>query len=181
MLSIQPPRCGKLTSDSAPLYAGKSEYAKQRGNCLNSATLITEIEYDERHYVDCDGAEGYIEKRNTRPYRPGRGTAPSSHWKIAPAAAVVWVAIKADRQSGRLRGGENVVGILTGIGFTDTVAVHRMTDEKPLPMIEAGEINGPCPHISRGMGGVGVITAPNSRLSITRTDFRAPSANDTHQ
>jgi len=59
---------------------------------------------------------------------------------VEPAAAVVWAAIKADRQSGRLRGDENVVGILTGIGFKDAAAVQRMTDDKPLPMIEASEI-----------------------------------------
>ena len=59
---------------------------------------------------------------------------------VEPAAAVVWAAIKADRESGRLRGDENVVGILTGIGFKDSVAVQKMTDDKPLPMIESNEI-----------------------------------------
>ena len=59
---------------------------------------------------------------------------------VEPAAAVVWAAIKADRGSGRLRGDENVVGILTGIGFKDAAAVQRMTDDKPLPQIEAKEI-----------------------------------------
>ena len=59
---------------------------------------------------------------------------------VEPAAAVVWAAIKADRQSGRLRGDENVVGVLTGIGFKDSAALQRMTDDKPLPTIEASEI-----------------------------------------
>lgn len=59
---------------------------------------------------------------------------------VEPAAAVVWAAIKADRQSGRLRGDEKIVGILTGIGFKDSAAIQRMTDDKPLPMIEADEI-----------------------------------------
>ena len=59
---------------------------------------------------------------------------------VEPAAAVVWAAIKADRQSGRLGGDENVVAILTGIGFKDSVAARRMTADKPLPMIEAEEI-----------------------------------------
>jgi len=59
---------------------------------------------------------------------------------VEPAAAIVWAAIKADRGSGRLRGDENVVGILTGIGFKDSVALGRMTAEVPLPMIEAEEI-----------------------------------------
>lgn len=59
---------------------------------------------------------------------------------VEPAAAVVWAAVKADRRSGRLKGDENVVGILTGIGFKDSAAVQRMSDDKPLPMIEASEI-----------------------------------------
>ncbi|MCY3832715.1 MAG: threonine synthase [Chloroflexi bacterium] len=59
---------------------------------------------------------------------------------VEPAAAVVWAAIKADRQSGRLRGDETVVGILTGIGFKDAVALQRMTADKPLPLIEASAI-----------------------------------------
>lgn len=59
---------------------------------------------------------------------------------VEPAAAVVWAAAKADRQNGRLQGDETVVGILTGIGFKDSAAVKTMTDEKPLPVIEASEI-----------------------------------------
>lgn len=59
---------------------------------------------------------------------------------VEPAAAVVWAAIKADRQSERLRGDENIVGVLTGIGFKDSAALQRMTDDKPLPTIEADEI-----------------------------------------
>ena len=59
---------------------------------------------------------------------------------VEPAAAVVWAAIKADRQNGRLNGDEQVAGILTGIGFKDSAALQRMTDDKPLPMIEANEI-----------------------------------------
>ena len=59
---------------------------------------------------------------------------------VEPAAAVVWAAAEADRRSGRLNGDETVVGILTGIGFKDSAAVQRMTDDKPLPMIEASEI-----------------------------------------
>ncbi len=59
---------------------------------------------------------------------------------VEPAAAVVWAAIKEDRRAGRLGGDEKVVSILTGIGFKDSAAVQRMTDDKPLPMIEASEI-----------------------------------------
>ncbi len=59
---------------------------------------------------------------------------------VEPAAAVVWAAVKADLLSGRLKGDETVVGILTGIGFKDGAALQKMTDDKPLPMIEAGEI-----------------------------------------
>ena len=59
---------------------------------------------------------------------------------VEPAAAVVWAAIKEDRRAGRLSGDKKVVGILTGIGFKDAVAVQKMTDDKPLPMIEAKEI-----------------------------------------
>lgn len=59
---------------------------------------------------------------------------------VEPAAAVVWAAIKADLESGRLRGDEKLVGILTGIGFKDAAAVQRMSEDKPLPLIEASEI-----------------------------------------
>lgn len=59
---------------------------------------------------------------------------------VEPAAAVVWAAAKADRLSGRLNGNEKVVGILTGIGFKDSAVVQKMTNDKPLPMIEAEEI-----------------------------------------
>ena len=59
---------------------------------------------------------------------------------VEPAGAVVWAAAKEDRRSGRLKGDENVVGILTGIGFKDNAAVKRMTDDTPLPVIEASEI-----------------------------------------
>lgn len=59
---------------------------------------------------------------------------------VEPAAAIVWAAIKADRQSGRLRGDESVVGILTGIGFKDSAALQKMTAEAPPPTIAAKEI-----------------------------------------
>ena len=59
---------------------------------------------------------------------------------VEPAAAVVWAAIKEDRQSGRLKGDKKVVGILTGIGFKDNAAVKRMTEKTHLPMITASEI-----------------------------------------
>lgn len=59
---------------------------------------------------------------------------------VEPAAAVVWAAARADRQSGRLQGDETVVALLTGIGFKDSAAVRRMSDDKPLPLIEASDI-----------------------------------------
>ena len=59
---------------------------------------------------------------------------------VEPAAAVVWAAARADRQSGRLQGDETVVSVLTGIGFKDSAAVQKMTDDKPLPLIKASDI-----------------------------------------
>ncbi len=59
---------------------------------------------------------------------------------VEPAAAIVWAAIKADRRNGRLNADEKVVGILTGIGFKDSAALQRMTDDRPLPLIEANDI-----------------------------------------
>ena len=59
---------------------------------------------------------------------------------VEPAAAVVWEAIKADRESGRLQGTESVVGVLTGVGFKDSAALKRMTAHRPLPTITAEDI-----------------------------------------
>ena len=59
---------------------------------------------------------------------------------MEPAAAITWGAIKSDRQNGKLSGDENVVAVLTGIGFKDSAAVQRMTDHVELPLIEAGGI-----------------------------------------
>ena len=61
---------------------------------------------------------------------------------VEPAAAVVWAAARADRQSGRLQGDETVVALLTGIGFKDQAAVRKMSDGKRLPLIEADDILG---------------------------------------
>lgn len=64
---------------------------------------------------------------------------------VEPAAAVVWAAARADRQSGRLRGDETVVAVLTGIGFKDSAAVQKMSADKPLPLIQASDILGIAP------------------------------------
>ena len=59
---------------------------------------------------------------------------------VEPAAAITWAAVKVDLAAGRLRGDENVVCILTGIGFKDSKAVENMTADRPLHMITADEI-----------------------------------------
>ena len=61
---------------------------------------------------------------------------------VEPAAAVVWAAARADRQSGRLQGDETVIALLTGIGFKDSAAIQKMTDDIALPLIEANDILG---------------------------------------
>lgn len=61
---------------------------------------------------------------------------------VEPAAAVVWAAARADRLSGRLKGDETVVALLTGIGFKDSAAIQRMSADKPLPLIDADDILG---------------------------------------
>ncbi|MDE2820460.1 MAG: threonine synthase [Chloroflexota bacterium] len=59
---------------------------------------------------------------------------------VEPAAAVTWGAIKADRQSGRLKTDDVVVAVLTGVGFKDSAAIQRMTEHVDLPLIEANDI-----------------------------------------
>lgn len=55
---------GKLTEDSVVLYAGVSDAAKQTGRCTNPSILQIMMEYDERYFVHCDGASGYIDKNS---------------------------------------------------------------------------------------------------------------------
>ena len=59
---------------------------------------------------------------------------------VEPAAAVTWGAIKADRQSGRLKSDDVVVAVLTGVGFKDSAAIQRMTEHVELPLIDAVDI-----------------------------------------
>ena len=59
---------------------------------------------------------------------------------VEPASAVTWGAIKADRQSGRLKPDDVVVAVLTGVGFKDSAAIQRMTEAVELPLIAASGI-----------------------------------------
>ena len=59
---------------------------------------------------------------------------------MEPAAAIAWAAVKADLAAGRLSGDEKVVCILTGIGFKDSKAIQLMTDDRPVPLVDADEI-----------------------------------------
>ena len=59
---------------------------------------------------------------------------------VEPAAAITWAAVKRDMAEGRLTGGENVVCVLTGIGFKDSKAIALMTGDRPVPLVEAEAI-----------------------------------------
>ncbi|MCC6453869.1 MAG: threonine synthase [Caldilineaceae bacterium] len=59
---------------------------------------------------------------------------------VEPAAAISLAGVEADRATGRLRGDERVVCVLTGIGFKDANAIQRMVEHVPLPLIKADEI-----------------------------------------
>ena len=59
---------------------------------------------------------------------------------VEPAAAVTWAAVAADLRDGRLTGAERVACILTGIGFKDSAAIKRMTDDVPMSLIDAEQI-----------------------------------------
>ena len=59
---------------------------------------------------------------------------------VEPAAAVTWAAVEADLAAGRITGGERIVCVLTGAGFKDSAAIQRMTEDKPVKLIEADAI-----------------------------------------
>ncbi len=59
---------------------------------------------------------------------------------VEPAAAITWAAVKADLAASRLKGHENVVCVLTGIGFKDSKAIQRMTDGRSVPLVEVADI-----------------------------------------
>jgi threonine synthase len=61
---------------------------------------------------------------------------------VEPAAAITLAGIRSDLAAGRLRGGERVVSLLTGIGFKDTNAVQRMVEDRAVQPITAEEILG---------------------------------------
>jgi threonine synthase len=59
---------------------------------------------------------------------------------VEPASAISLAAVMADRAAGRLRGDERVVCILTGNGFKDALALQRMVEHVPMPLIESSNI-----------------------------------------
>jgi threonine synthase len=59
-----------------------------------------------------------------------------------PAAAITLAALRADLASGRLRGGERVVCLLTGVGFKDAGALQRMAEGRAVQPIRSEEILG---------------------------------------
>ena len=59
---------------------------------------------------------------------------------VEPAAAVAGAAARLDRETGRLRGDETAVCLLTGVGFKVMDAVNRMIADVEIPLIEAEEI-----------------------------------------
>jgi threonine synthase len=61
---------------------------------------------------------------------------------VEPAAAITLAALRADLASGRLRGDERVVCLLTGVGFKDASALQRLAEGRAVQPITAGEILG---------------------------------------
>jgi threonine synthase len=61
---------------------------------------------------------------------------------VEPAAAITLAALRADLASGRLRGGERVVCLLTGVGFKDAGALQRMAEGRAVQPIRSEEILG---------------------------------------
>lgn len=61
---------------------------------------------------------------------------------VEPAAAITLAALRADLASGRLRGDERVVCLLTGVGFKDAGALQRIADGRVVQPIRVEEILG---------------------------------------
>jgi len=59
---------------------------------------------------------------------------------VEPAAAITLAALRADLTSGRLRGDERVVCLLTGVGFKDASALQRMAEGRAVQPIKVGDI-----------------------------------------
>ncbi len=59
---------------------------------------------------------------------------------VEPAAAITLAALRADRASGRLRGDERVVCLLTGVGFKDASALQRMAEGRAVQPIKVEDI-----------------------------------------
>ena len=61
---------------------------------------------------------------------------------VEPAAAITLAALRADLASGRLRGDERVVCLLTGVGFKDASALQRMAEGRAVQPIRVEDILG---------------------------------------
>jgi threonine synthase len=59
---------------------------------------------------------------------------------VEPAAAITLAGLRADLIAGRLRGGERVVCLLTGVGFKDAGALQRMVEHRMVQPIKVDDI-----------------------------------------
>jgi threonine synthase len=59
-----------------------------------------------------------------------------------PAAAITLAALRAGLAAGRLRGGERVVCLLTGVGFKDSQALQQLAEGRQVRPITAADILG---------------------------------------
>jgi len=59
---------------------------------------------------------------------------------VEPAAAITLAALRADLASGRLRGDERVVCLLTGVGFKDAGALQRLAEGRTVQPIRVEDI-----------------------------------------
>jgi threonine synthase len=59
---------------------------------------------------------------------------------VEPAAAITLAGLRADLIAGRLRGGERVVCLLTGVGFKDAGALQHMVERRTVQPIKVDDI-----------------------------------------
>lgn len=138
MVAVQPLGCDPITQ---AWQAGRP--VEQIDECSGAVSGISLTSPPDGDLVlaDLRESDGWaISIADEDTYRSQSELAGHEGLFVEPAAAVVWAAARADRLNGRLKGDETVVALLTGIGFKDSAAVQRMSDDKPLPLIEADDI-----------------------------------------
>ncbi len=138
MVAVQPRGCDPITK---AWMAGRPVATLDDCASALSGIILTSPPDGDLVLQDLRESDGWgLSIADAGAYRAQAELARQEGLFVEPAAAVVWAAVQADRQSGRLRGDETVVALLTGIGFKDSAAIQKMTADIALPLIEAEEI-----------------------------------------